>query len=203
MLPTPQRRVSRLKRVAQSATRRLTPKLRSGQTASLEQSERWRWRWRHHGERRHGETVAMGQVHVKQNSALQRDCPCRVVALQTEHEVNGLYEIDPARFCGIDRRRSTKLPSFRSARHFSRAINQDKTVTQSEIDFAQRILGKTIPESITPTGYGNIAQGVGELADSVGSGLGSFQWKVYAPIFVLGIVVIGVLLAFNKAKSAN
>lgn len=86
---------------------------------------------------------------------------------------------------------------------FSRAINQDKTVTQSEIDFAQRILGKTIPESITPTGYGNIAQGVGELADSVGSGLGSFQWKVYAPIFVLGIVVIGVLLAFNKAKSAN
>lgn len=66
-------------------------------------------------------------------------------------------------------------------------------VTQSEIDFANRILGKNYG-SIAPSGFSNIAAGLDDLTNAVSSG----SWKVFLPIIALLIVIAVVIFLWKK-----
>jgi hypothetical protein len=93
----------------------------------------------------------------------------------------------------------------------ARQADPTQSVTQSESDFADRILGKNFG-SVPDTGYVSnilesesagltkIAKGVGTLSESTGSVIGNTLAKGLWPIAILGIIAAVILFYVAKIK---
>jgi hypothetical protein len=89
--------------------------------------------------------------------------------------------------------------------------NQQQDVTASEVDFADRVLGRNIG-SVPDTGYisnileseatglTSVAKGIGTFSESTGSVIGNTLAKGLWPIAILGIIAAVILFYVAKIK---
>jgi hypothetical protein len=79
------------------------------------------------------------------------------------------------------------------AEQIFQAIERGETVSESQRDFAFRILGKVMPEAPTPTGFENTAKGLDDLAGAFGLGTFKALWPVLLAgvLFIIGLYFWG------------